>query len=149
MKKLKLFKTLLIPSLGVLTPGTIAAVATSCGGDKPTPVIHVESVTLNESSVVLDTGETKALIETVLPENATDKSVTWTSSDTNVATVDANGTINAVGVGNAAITVTTHDGGYTATCDVVVINKQYVCIEAKADSNLTLYNDGGNNPHLQ
>ena len=76
MKKLKLFKTLLIPSLGVLTLGTIAAVATSCGGDKPTPVIHVESVTLNESSVVLDIGETKALIETVLPENATDKSVT-------------------------------------------------------------------------
>ena len=40
MKKLKLFKTLLIPSLGVLTLGTIAAVATSCGGDKPTPVIQ-------------------------------------------------------------------------------------------------------------
>ena len=42
MKKLKLFKTLLIPSLGVLTPGTIAAVATSCGGDKPTPTPVVD-----------------------------------------------------------------------------------------------------------
>ncbi len=122
MKKSKLFKKLLIPSLGVLTLGTIAAVATSCDGDKPTPVIHVESVTLNESSVVLDIGETKALIETVLPENATDKSVTWTSSNPEVATVE-NGKVTAVLVGTANITVTTRDGGKTDTCQVTVVKR--------------------------
>ena len=55
MNKLKLFKTLLIPSLGVLTLGTIAAVATSCGGDKPTPVIDVGEnvgITANASSTL-------------------------------------------------------------------------------------------------
>ena len=52
------------------------------------------------------------------------------------AIVDSNGTITAVGLGNAAITVTTHDGGYTATCDVVVIIKQYVVIIANANSQL-------------
>ena len=54
MKKLKFFKTILIPSLGVLTLGTIAAVATSCGGDK-TPVIDVGEnvgITANASSTL-------------------------------------------------------------------------------------------------
>ena len=54
MKKLKLFKTILIPSLGVLTLGTIAAVVTSCGGDK-TPVIDVGKnvcITANASSTL-------------------------------------------------------------------------------------------------
>ena len=126
MKKLKLFKILLIPSLGVLTIGTIATVATSCGcALEPTPVIHVENVALNESSVVLDAGKTKTLIATVLPENATDKSVTWTSSDTNVATVE-NGKVTAVDVGNATIIVITSDGGKTATCAVTVVEPIHV-----------------------
>ena len=76
MKKLKLFKTLLIPSLGVLTPGTIAAVATSCGGDKPTPVIHVESVSLDMHNLSLVVGENYYLTATISPADATDKSVT-------------------------------------------------------------------------
>ena len=147
MKKLKLFKTLLILSLGVLTIGTISVVATGCGcALEPTPVIHVESVTLNEISVVLHAGKTKTLIATVLPENATDKSVTWTSSDTNVATVDANGTINAVGVGNATIIVITSDGGKTATCAVTVVEPIHVESVTLDKHNLSL--EVGGNDYL-
>ena len=116
MKKSKLFKTLLIPSLGVLTIGTIAAEATSCS----CALFHVTAVEVDPQQMVLSINETREIQAIVYPENATDKSVTWTSSDTNVATVDANGTINAVGVGNATIIVITNDGAKTATCVVTV-----------------------------
>ena len=64
-------------------------------------------------------GDTYALTVTVSPEDATDKSVSWTSSDTGVATV-SNGIITAVGAGDAIITVTTNMGGYIAQCTVSV-----------------------------
>jgi len=144
----QIIKTLLVPTLEITAIGAVAAISTSCGSEKKDS-IHVTDVTLNKLSTTLFIDDTETLIPTVLPEYATDKSVAWTSSDTNVATVDSNGTITAVGLGNAAITVTTHDGGYTATCDVDVIIKQYVCVEANADSTLTLYNVEGNNPDLQ
>lgn len=54
------------------------------------------------------------------PDNATDKTVTWTSSDPAVATVDANGKVTAVAAGSATITATTADGGFTDTCEVTV-----------------------------
>ena len=144
----QIIKTLLVPTLEITAIGAVAVISTSCGSEKKDS-IHVTDVTLNKPSTTLFIDDTETLIPTILPEYATDKLVAWTSSDTNVATVDSNGTITAVGLGNAAITVTTHDGGYTATCDVVVINKQYVCVEANTDSNLTLYNVKGNNPDLQ
>ena len=82
----------------------------------PTPV---ESVTLNLSETTLKYGETLQLTATLRPENATDKSVTWSSSDAGVATVDENGLIAAVAVGKAVITVTTTNG-LTAECEVTV-----------------------------
>ena len=118
----QIIKTLLVPTLEITAIGAVAAISTSCWSGKKDS-IHVTDVTLNKDSATLFIGDTETLIPTVLPEYATDKSVAWISIDTNVATVDSNGTITAVGSGNAAITVTTHDGGYTATCDVVVINK--------------------------
>ena len=67
--------------------------------------IHVESIKIAPINATLAVGDTKTLTATVLPENATDKTVTWGSSDTSVAAVDANGKITAVGLGNATITV--------------------------------------------
>ena len=86
-------------------------------------IIHVTSVSLNKGSLTLDEGDSDTLAATVLPENATDKSVTWTSSDSSVASVDNNGKVTAVSEGQATITVTTNDGGLTATCQVTVNQK--------------------------
>lgn len=67
----------------------------------------------------MDTGDTETLVATVAPANATDKTVTWSSDDTEVATV-TNGLVTAIGAGTATITVTTTDGSFTATCSVTV-----------------------------
>ncbi len=77
----------------------------------------VPAVTLNENSLELNIGATATLTATVLPEDATDKTVTWTSSDPAVATVE-NGVITAVAAGSATITAAA--GGQSATCAVTV-----------------------------
>lgn len=81
--------------------------------------VHPTSVTLDHNTASLEEGETIQLTETVLPSNATNKSVTWSSSNTSVATVSG-GLVTAVSAGSATITVTTVDGGKTATCAVTV-----------------------------
>ena len=83
-------------------------------------IVNVTSVSLNKSSVQLDIGKTDTLIATINPNNASNKNVTWTSSNTNVATVSSSGKITAKGVGTATISVKTTDGGYTAKCEVTV-----------------------------
>ena len=87
-----------------------------------TVVVPVTGVTLNESSITLNTGKatTGQLTATIAPSNATNKNVSWNSSNTSVATVDSTGKITAVGVGTATITVTTSDGNKTANCNVTV-----------------------------
>lgn len=82
--------------------------------------VPVESVSLDKTSLGLTEGETAQLTATVEPEDASNKNVTWESSNTNVATVDANGEVTAVSAGTATITVTTVDGGKTDTCTVTV-----------------------------
>ncbi|MDE5581590.1 MAG: leucine-rich repeat protein [Treponemataceae bacterium] len=82
--------------------------------------IAVESVTLNETTLMIAHGATGKLAATVKPDDADDKTVTWSSSDASVATVDNDGTVTAVKVGTATITATTWDGGKTATCKVTV-----------------------------
>lgn len=81
--------------------------------------VAVTGVSLNKSSTSIKVGKTETLVATVAPSNASDKSVTWSSSDTTVATV-SNGTVTGVKAGSATITVTTTDGNKTATCDVTV-----------------------------
>ena len=81
--------------------------------------IHVTSVSLDKTSLGLTEGETAQLTATVEPEDASNKNVTWESSNTNVATVN-NGEVTAVSAGTATITVTTVDGGKTDTCTVTV-----------------------------
>ena len=86
----------------------------------PKQTVSVTGVTLDQAELSLYTGESKTLIATVQPSDATIQNVTWESSNTEVATVDANGKVTAEGEGEATITVTTADGGKTATCTVTV-----------------------------
>lgn len=85
------------------------------------PVVKVTGVTLDQSTMTLNVGATGQLTETVAPDNATDKTVKWSTSNSSVATVNADGTVTAKAPGKATITVTTNDGNYTATCVVTVI----------------------------
>ena len=84
----------------------------------PAPIL-VTGVTLNKSELALYTGGSATLTAAVAPDNATNKTVTWASSNPSVATVE-NGVVTAVGAGTVTITVATVDGGYTATCAVTV-----------------------------
>ena len=83
-------------------------------------VIPVTSITLNQTTASLKKGETLTLTATVAPSDAANKSVTWSSGNTSVATVSTSGVVTAVGEGTAVITVKTADGGKTATCTVTV-----------------------------
>ena len=91
--------------------------------EKNAPInIDVTGVTLDKSAITLDKGSSTTLTATVAPANATNKTVTWKSSDASVATVDS-GKVTAVNAGTATITVTTADGNKTATCKVTVTEK--------------------------
>lgn len=81
--------------------------------------IAVTSVTLSSNSETIKVGKTVTLIPTISPSNATNKNVTWSSSDTSVATV-SEGTVTGVSAGTVTITVTTVSENKTATCTVVV-----------------------------
>ncbi len=93
--------------------------------DESVVVVPVTGVTLDTSSKTLKVGETATLVATVAPDNATNKKVTWASSDSQVATVN-NGVVTAIASGTANITATTEDGSFTATCAVTVKAPGYV-----------------------
>ncbi|WP_019299042.1 N4-gp56 family major capsid protein [Lactococcus garvieae] len=85
-----------------------------------TAPIPVTGVTMSQKTASMKVGDTKQVTGTVAPTNATNKTVTYTSSDEAVATVDANGKITAIAAGSADVTVTTDDGGKTDKCAVTV-----------------------------
>ena len=91
----------------------------------PSPgVVLCTSISLDKTSTVMNTGETMQLTATVLPADAANKSVTWTSSDNAVATVSSDGLVTAVASGNAIITATTTDGtNLSAACNVTVMTE--------------------------
>ena len=91
----------------------------TCSVSVTDSTIHVTSVSLNKNSTSIDVGDSETLTATVLPNNATNKSVNWSTSNANVVTV-SNGTISGVAAGSATITATTVDGAKTATCTVTV-----------------------------
>ena len=107
-----------------IAPGT--AVITAKAGDKSATcaltvekkVIPVGGISLSQTSATLVEGESLTLTATVTPADATDKTVTWSSSDETVATVDANGKVVAIAPGTAVITA--QAGDFTATCEIVV-----------------------------
>ena len=92
----------------------------SCAVTVSQSTVSVTGVSLDKSTTTINAGGTKQLTATVYPANATNKNVSWSSSDTSVATVNSSGLVTAVAAGLATITVTTADGGYTATCGVTV-----------------------------
>lgn len=101
----------------------IGFLAVSCK-EKEDPEIAVESVSLDKTELSLEVGQTAQLTATVLPENATKKTVSWSSDKPEVATVDAlSGNIQAIKPGSATITVRTRSGGKVATCKVTVTAK--------------------------
>lgn len=83
---------------------------------------HATGVALDKHDATIVGAKTVALKVTVAPDNATNTGVSWVSSNTAVATVDAGGMVTAVGKGAATITATTEDGGYQDTCSVTVLN---------------------------
>ena len=109
-----------------------------CGGSeveptptpKPTPepepkptTIAVSGVSLSKTSMTLVEGDSETISATVSPSNATNQTVSWSSSPSDVASVDG-GKVTALKPGKATVTVTTADGGKTATCSVTVEAKK-------------------------
>lgn len=85
--------------------------------------VPVTGVEITEKNVTLDKGNTANIVATVTPENASNKNVTWSSSDENIAKV-VNGALTGISEGTATITVTTEDGGKTDTCTVTVTENE-------------------------
>lgn len=112
-------------TLTAVAPGTAKVTVKTADGEKTAvctvtvTAVEATGVTLNIAEQSIKVGESVTLSAAVAPENATDKAVTWQSSDVTVATVDATGKVIAVKAGTAAITAKTANGK-TATCTVTV-----------------------------
>ena len=104
-------------------------------------VYPVTSVTLDKSSATLTEGDELTLTATVNPDNATNKNVTWSSSDNTVASV-SNGRVTALKAGKATIIVKTDDGGKTATCEVTVNAKVYPVTSVTLDKSSATLTEG-------
>jgi len=121
--KSKVIKSILFSTIGALSASAVTPmILTSCGKKKQ-QIIPAQSIELKQNTLFLTPRDSYKLIATVLPENATNKNVTWSSSNQSVATVDQSGNVTADIPGTATVTVTTEDGGYTATCLVTVTEK--------------------------
>ena len=106
---------------------------------------NVTSISLEETQMSLaNIGDTKQIVAVITPDDATDKSVTWKSSDENVCTISSTGLVTAIGPGTAVITATTVDGDHTATCVVKVLqhvtglslNKQMLSLKVQESEQL-------------
>ena len=112
-----------------LNAGTATITATAegksgkCAVTVKEKTVTVSEVTLDRTALELTEGESETLKATVKPDNATNKKVTWKSDKTDIASVDESGKVAALKAGEATITVTTEDGGKTATCKVNVNSK--------------------------
>ncbi len=164
------------PAVATVTDGVVTAVSSGTATITVTTVdggftatcqvtveaaeVHVTGVSLDRSEMTLVEGQTGSLVATVSPGNATNKSVTWSVDDESVVSVDQNGGVTAVSHGTATVTVTTVDGGFTATCQVTVEERAVTGIEATPDRSVytvgdifddgvsveLVYNDGSREP---
>ena len=85
--------------------------------------VSVTDIKTDKTSITLEEGKTSKIKTDILPSNATNKSVNWKSNNESVAVVSSKGLIEAIGIGNAVITVTTQDGNKTANINVTVTKK--------------------------
>ncbi|MDE5813576.1 MAG: Ig-like domain-containing protein, partial [Muribaculaceae bacterium] len=109
-----------------ISEGTAVITASSANGVKATcnvtvdaRVIEVSSIVLNADALTLTEGDTYQLTASIDPEDATDKTLTWTSSDEGVATVSAGGIVTATGIGQAEISASALNG-VKGICNVTV-----------------------------
>ena len=114
--------------------------------------INLRGISISPETMTLTEGNTGKLSISFSPENATDKSVTWKSSNTGIVTVDTSGNIKAISAGNATITVTSNDGEYTASSKITVkaldrslkgisLNKTELTLDINETANLSvIYN---------
>jgi uncharacterized protein YjdB/lysophospholipase L1-like esterase len=117
------FEGILTETGGIKNPENLKAIAKVIVKEEETTVIPVTGVTLNHTTSTIYTNTTPRsvqLVATVAPADASNKTVTWMSDNPLVARVDADGLVTAVSSGSTTITVTTEDGGHTATCTVTV-----------------------------
>ena len=130
----KLFGTSVLAIAAVVIS---AGMFIGCDKKEPTPsggnggggqTVAVTGVSLSKTSLSLVEGGSETLTATVSPDNASNKSVSWKSSASDIATVDGSGKVTAVKAGSATITVTTADGGKTATCSVTVTEQAKIVI---------------------
>ena len=108
------------------------------GGEGGQKTVHVSSVTLNKSTLTLEEMQSEKLTYTVLPIDATNKNVEWSTSDGSVASV-VDGLVTAANPGTATITITTEDGNKTTTCEVTVTPKQIVVDTVTRTLNFNTY----------
>lgn len=107
----------------------IKVVVTDENNNSGDDTVYVSSIKVNPTSVELKIGESQTISATVSPSNATNKGIAWESHNTAVATVNQNGKITAVGVGNTTVTATAKDGsGVVATIDVTVTAEEVIVV---------------------
>ncbi|MCR5206298.1 MAG: Ig-like domain-containing protein [Lachnospiraceae bacterium] len=117
-----------------VSAGTATITATTVDGAKTdtcavtvtASAVAVTGVTANPKTMSLKINEYKTLSAVVAPETATNKAVSFVSSDTSVATVNDKGVVTGLKAGNATITITTTDGNFTDTCAVTVVNDVFI-----------------------
>ena len=102
----------------------VALLFAACGGgdDAPTTV-PVSGIKLDKSSLSLEIGEKATLTATIAPSDATNKSITWSSANSSIATVN-NGVVEGIATGETTITAKTNDGGFTASATVKVVTEK-------------------------
>ncbi|MDR2651099.1 MAG: Ig-like domain-containing protein [Prevotellaceae bacterium] len=123
----------------------VATITATSGGKSATcsltvkPIL-VESVTIDDADFELEVGSTRTLTATVLPDNATDKTVTWTSSATNIATVDAaTGEVRGIATGVATITATAGDKSSTLNVTIIPQNDIFLTVKPASSGLLRIY----------
>lgn len=100
-----------------------SGISASCTVQVTVPTVKVTGITLNKTTASVVKGKTVALTATVTPDTATDKTIKWTTSNKNVATVSTDGVVTAKAAGTAIITATAaDDSGVKATCKITVTN---------------------------
>lgn len=99
--------------------GLLAVVASNC--NSATDIVPVQGVKVTPQSIQIAVGDTETVLATIAPANATDRALTWESSDTTIATVNGNGRIAAKAPGAAVfITAVTHDGRFQSSTNLTV-----------------------------